>query len=619
MANVGFRLGSQKKVDDIIGNGSGAINGSFYLTEDSHRLYIGAPSDTVVGDYTLYPVNEGVETVENMLVLSSKVSQWDATQKKGAAGRFYYIADQNVLAIFNGKEFIQINVDTDTSIKKVEFKATEDDNEERIDIDHTITWGDLNNKSTSNISLVVDNGLTCSTEMVEQTDSKGNKVTYPKITIAGDSYSFTTAVVKNSNEFTLALQSKNGVDTGNPLKVKGMGGIHFEQDEDGNIILSSDDTHLTSDSISITDTTTGIKVTIKDNSGIYQSTALWSPYIRYGQAEDPEERTRAQFKNGTADLNIYTADEIKQLMKSLNGMTYKGTVGPSGSFATKVTQTGSDPQTATYKVLDGTEELQLSIGDTFVLTEGMNIGGTVYGAGTLIIARSSDNTENSDGVIDASKLKLDIIDNNDKYDTTYRLEGLTAADGVMLRDENNSTSKGTLVFEQGVAKKVVTDTNGNTTEEDVEGLNVAVTSRVEGNKTTIVFSHEALILTTETKPVTQNAEVVTFKAIESIETDETGHVSKVVTQDVQLYDTANDVSATTYDTTAYSANGKNIGVVKNTVTSTNKYTSVQTKKADSFVLVSESLAINNDDTNPDAIGGTSNKQGLSIEMVWGTF
>ena len=56
MANVGFRLGSQKKVDDIIGNGSGAINGSFYLTEDSHRLYIGAPSDTVVGDYTHYPV-----------------------------------------------------------------------------------------------------------------------------------------------------------------------------------------------------------------------------------------------------------------------------------------------------------------------------------------------------------------------------------------------------------------------------------------------------------------------------------------------------------------------------------------------------------------------------------
>ena len=45
MINVGFKLGLQSSVDNIIDAGKGAEEGSFYLTSDTHRLYIGAKNE----------------------------------------------------------------------------------------------------------------------------------------------------------------------------------------------------------------------------------------------------------------------------------------------------------------------------------------------------------------------------------------------------------------------------------------------------------------------------------------------------------------------------------------------------------------------------------------------
>lgn len=613
MANVGFRQGPQSNVDTIISAGKGAINGSFYLTNDSHRLYIGAASESEAGEYTLYPVNEGVETVANLNVLLSR--DWDAAAKKAAAGRFYYVEDSNLLIIFNGKDFVQINVDTDTSIKNVEFSGTKAQAEESIDIKQVITWGDRNNESMSKMQLVADNGLTCETEMLEDKDVQGNVIKrYPKITISGDSYSFSKVTIpEGKNEFTLALHSENGVNTGDPLKFKGAGGVHFSMDENGNIIVASDDTQILEDSLKIENTATGLKISLTDSKGINTSTALWSPFIMYGQADDEAGRSKAQFSNGTAKLNIYTADEIDQLLKDLNGMTYKGTLGDSGSYATTITFNGTTGQIAR----DG-QPVPCRIGDMIVLEATTEVNGKKYAPGTIVICRSTSGAENLNGEINASELTFDIIDAIENTDTTYELQSLTSAHGVQLVDKN-LISAGYLVFEQGKATKTLSDHNGNTTTVDVTGLNVHVDSKVEDGKTTIIFYHEAIARTDDTGTKAQSAESFKFTAIESIETDDTGHVSKVQTKEVTVYDTANDVSGNAFNTSVYNRGGKSVGVVKSTITSTNKYTSATDSKADSFILVSESLAIANDDTNPDQSGGTQNKQGLSIEMVWGTF
>lgn len=613
MANVGFRQGPQSNVDTIISNGRGAINGSFYLTNDSHRLYIGAESESMPGEYTLYAVNEGVENVKTLTDLTSR--NWDADAKKAAAGRFYYIEDRNVLAIFNGKDFIQINVDTDTSIKNVEFSGEKAQAGESIDIEQVITWGDRNNESMSKLQLVTDNGLTCDTVMLEDKDGQGKVIRrYPKITISGDSYSFSQVTIpEGKNEFTLALQSENGVDTGDPLKFKGAGGIHFSMDADGNIIVASDDTQILEDSLKVENTATGLKISLTDSKGINTSTAFWSPFIMYGQATDEAGRSKAQFSQGTAKLDIYTAAEIDQLLKDLNGMTYKGTAGDTGSYADNIIFNGTVGQ-----VVRNGEQLTCRIGDMIVLAEEKTINNRKYAPGTIVICRSSTGAENLNGEIDPNNLVFDIIDAIENTDTTYTLQSLTSAHGVQLIDKN-AINAGYLVFEQGKAKKTLTDTNGNTTTVDVTGLNVHVDSQNTEGKTTIIIYHEAIARTDETGTKAQSAESFKFTAIESVETDDTGHVSKVVTKEVTVYDTANDVSGNAFKTDVYTQNGKNVGVVKSTITSTNKYTSATDTKADAFVLVSESLAIANDDTNPDQAGGTSNKQGLSIEMVWGTF
>ena len=384
-------------------------------------------------------------------------------------------------------------------------------------------------------------------------------------------------------------------------------------DADGNIIVASDDTQILEDSLKIENTATGLKISLTDSKGISTSTAFWSPYIMYGQAEDEAGRSKAQFTQGTAKLNIYTADEIDQLLKDLNGMTYKGTLGDSGSYATTITFNGTTGQIAR----DG-EPVSCRIGDMIVLEATTEINGRKYAPGTIVICRSTTGAENLNGEIDPLTLTFDIIDAIENTDTTYELQSLTSAHGVQLVDKN-LISAGYLIFEKGVATKTLTDNNGNTTTVDVTGLNVHVDSKVENGKTTIIFYHEAIARTDETGTKAQSAESFKFTAIESVETDDTGHVSKVVTREVTVYDTANDVSNNAFNTEAYSQGGKNVGVIKSSITSTNKYTSATDTKTDAFVLVSESLSIANDDTNPDQAGGAQNKQGLSIEMVWGTF
>ena len=119
-SNVGFKFGTQAAADKIIADGVGAVEGSFYLT-DAHRLYIGAANDAANG-YTLYSVNEGVISVDSI----SNLTAYTAGTPDAIAntGRFFYIKDVNILAVFNGSEYVQINKYSENSIDKVEITGS---------------------------------------------------------------------------------------------------------------------------------------------------------------------------------------------------------------------------------------------------------------------------------------------------------------------------------------------------------------------------------------------------------------------------------------------------------------------------------------------------------------
>ena len=100
MANnkVMFKMGPQANINALF-NG-GATNGTFYLTDDTNRLYIGKNGKAVA-------VNQGVIQVESVTELNSTEAEM---------GQFYYVKDTNILCVRSGGKWVQINPDTDTKI-----------------------------------------------------------------------------------------------------------------------------------------------------------------------------------------------------------------------------------------------------------------------------------------------------------------------------------------------------------------------------------------------------------------------------------------------------------------------------------------------------------------------
>lgn len=72
-------------------------DGYFYLATDTRRLYTSVDGKVV-------PVNEGVTTVANLDALTSITGV--------QAGDFFYCTEENILAVYNGQKFVQINPDT---------------------------------------------------------------------------------------------------------------------------------------------------------------------------------------------------------------------------------------------------------------------------------------------------------------------------------------------------------------------------------------------------------------------------------------------------------------------------------------------------------------------------
>lgn len=113
--NIKFLSGTQTDLNKyFLGSGdlkSGtAVEGAFYLTLDTHRLYIGRKiDDNGVAKVIPIPVNEGIQAVSTISNLPNR--------NEANAGEFYYINSDNILAIYNGKEWVQINPDTDNTVE----------------------------------------------------------------------------------------------------------------------------------------------------------------------------------------------------------------------------------------------------------------------------------------------------------------------------------------------------------------------------------------------------------------------------------------------------------------------------------------------------------------------
>lgn len=393
MANVGFKLGTQAKVDALLKTpGTSVVEGSFYLTSDTHRLYIGQKATAGDTNAQLFPVNEGVITVANVADLPT-VSEAD---KPVYAGRFYYVTNGNILCVYNGKSWVQINTNTDTVISSHSYSVDGGTITDKIR---------LSNGKDANAAFTVigANGV--------QITGTGTT-----LTITGDKYSLSSTVA--SNKATVKLDSAN---TTNDTSVVLAGGdnVTITQNADTKeVTIKSNDTKLAN--LTGAAAAEGFTVTGNNSDGSKATAATINPQIKVGKTTQPV----AKFINGTATLDVYSTKDIDDKMKALNAMVYKGTLGKKG----------------TVQALPTTN---ICIGDTYLAAEDVTINEHTVHTGSLIIARG---TEDASGFITTKTLVWDIVESTKDSDTQYKFQ--TIAGGIKLH-ASTGPDAGQLVINGG--------------------------------------------------------------------------------------------------------------------------------------------------------------------------
>lgn len=539
---LSFKCGSQAALEPYIkgaaAGGQAAVDGTFYLTNDTSRLYVGNNGRAI-------PVNQGVITVANIASLPTP----------GEAGQFYYAESENVLAVWSGKNdssgvWVQINNNTDTLINSVTNTVTAITG--GVSVETKVASSDSTTKEDT-FELVGSNGVT-----VSRTDND-------TISIRG-----TGATLSSSG----AVVSLGGSPHTGSVTFEGDGNLVTVEGNGANKIKISvdDSSHVASEEFSNEDI--GFKHTTKFKSGQSVESTV-DPIIKLDA-----DSSAIHFEDGVATLGVYSKDKIDDLLQGVNAMHYKGTV--TGVSGASVSGGVIDYVTG---ITGGQAAEQHKIGDTYAVSQNieLTVGSSSYEikAGSLLIATGT--SENSDGYID-SGLKFNVINESFEADTQYELTTASVTGGGKATlKEANSNQREVGSFE-------------------VVGSGDVVGSHSNGKVTLSHKAYTAINVDGNGESTLDKDAVI--KVVTGVESNATGHLTKVETTDISVGDFDTTISSDEITTTV----ANNIATVTHNLTlSTNGRASTD---SGAFDLRSDSLKFTDvDDAN----------QGIKIDMVWGTF
>jgi hypothetical protein len=575
--NIKFLLGTQDSLENYIVGKNGAIaeNGAFYLTNDTHRLYVGTSDGKAV------PVNEGVITVQD-------VGNLPTTNVH--AGEFYYATNQNILCVYAGKSagWVQINSNTDTYL---------------VSGDTSITLA--NNVATLTQSFIQNDNQTAFTDTIEIEVADGIKMA-----VNGDRISLTGVLNKQFNVSadkdvaTVELEDTFGgkvpfkiqAKTGSNIKVgKGAGSNEVEIDVNDmyntGVSITQYNAAPTADG---GDGKSGFSINVHDGKGMVSGD--FNPAIKVGK----EKSQIITFSNGTADLPVYTQAEIDDIKLALNAMTYRGLVG-------KDKTTTQEAWSTVYK------STTVAIGDTYLFAEDTNY--TPSGAsqsvlvtkGTLVIARG---TEGTNGYITANTLQWDFVESTVDTDTKYKFTSAPTIQGTAGYVELTGVINGQLkpgeriTFVDGTAIRanVVTDANNNATVSFIH-VDVACTP-TEGE----ILQDKAVFSVNDGTALGEKQITV----LESVTVNNQGHVTGFKKNTITLRDTNATVAdlGTRVNTVDTVANTSSTATLNNFITLLDGAGNMMTEKTGAWKFTSSSLTFKKDATDEKA---------LSVDLVWGTF
>ena len=565
-----FLQGTQAKLDGM----TSSTVGAFYLTNDTHRLYLGMSATAAP-----VPVNQGVTFLANENALPNMNGASDE-QKKNAAGQFYFLTDKNILCVYSNNQWVQIN--SDTTIKEVKFGAEADTNG-GVNVSLAITDTRNTIKTADNLILKGNSNVT-----IEASETTINGSAVKVITFSvpdGDTYSLDTEITNgvdfgstnaNGGVGKIILDASKGADTsvnieaGKNIKITGSG------TNDKDIKIEGKDFGL--DSVTVTpEEAEGFSITVKNNAN-EEKAGFLNPVIKV-------DTNTAKYVGGTADLTnfVYSKKQVDDKFAGLDAMRYMGTVASINDLVALTDVENGN----TYKFTGADIKVSSLTADqkTKINTEGL----TEIHRGDVFIAKGTEVS----GVL-VGDWTWDVIPSGDESDTTYKFQGSDT--GIILK-EAGGQDRGTLDFATNEYLSVVTSVSADKLDTTVTVNHKELTTPIDNNAEP----------TAKDKMAAGSANESTYEFVtHKVSVDGAGHVTDIVKEKHTIVDTHNNIQNDGTGTTVGTSTEAGAVTVAPTV---------QMKDGDradlSFDVASKSLKVT---------AGTNAKiPTVNIELEWGSF
>lgn len=490
-----FKRGTQANLNALIKANGPYEDGAFYLTSDTDRLYVAQSVNELV------ELNKSITIVKKQSELPAKAVVEE--------GQFYYLSDDNILCIYSGGDWVQINpdTDTDTSVKSFNIVRTsntdgnliytytlkqqdKDGTELKNPITGTFQISSADIVALANVAVDIDATATKDSDGAilalggagADIDAAAGKVTIKQggnvavtvdknvVTIAADDMRNTLT----NDGSTIVLKDADDNNAGS-VKVEGVGALNTDASEGiiniahktsgvtagsygpnagaisaetrklnvpkvtvdayGHVTAISDNemtlpvnSTYTMKEVAVGDKAGSLKVSIQDQDST--PSEVQSGQILYNTIT--VDGTKSTVYNQGDLGSFYSAAQVDKLIRELDSMTYKGTVGGTGSTVTAL-PTNNVKIGDTYKVAaNGTyANTSASIGDLFIAVgkdgakEGLN--GYLAAADVAWTYINSGLDTDTRYTFDATDNKITIVDTVDNNHQDIDLKAETDA------------------------------------------------------------------------------------------------------------------------------------------------------------------------------------------------
>lgn len=577
MANVAFKRGLETSLAKSLYNYAGAdavqvTEGTFYLTSDTNRLYIGKSIDGK--GVRAVPVNQGALPVPSVDALPSA--------EAAIPGQFYYVSSSNILCVSSNGKWVQINPNTDTSLstRTTTGVVHTAGGKTFVQVKDVIT-DTSSNSFTGHYGI--EGGVGLEVTVTEITDGLAK---YPVIKLTPSVYKV-SAVVNES-----AAGGKGAVDIvvndgsaddvhKSTITFTSGSNVTMTSGGEGKVTVAAKDTTLKQATSSMGFDANGkLSVIIDDTDGT-SVTVDATPKIKLGN-----NATEYTFNGAVATLPVYTKAEVDAIKRDLNAMHYKGTA-KNGVLAT--TASIGD----TYKIVGNDFQIAKNVvnnvSDLSYDTTKANIN---LKHGDLIIATGTEDN----GVITAATLKWDVVESGEQgyVNTTYRIVKASSGHGFEFQDRNGYTTEAKFTVESNGYMSVTSTASGTENENIVLTLNHKEQSNIPAavNKTAGEKETQA-----KTQSLTFSVPVLSY--------DKAGHLTKVEYQEYTVVDTHVTV-----------ASKGTLGSVTDGVATISHIIDIDSiEHIMQMQIASSSLKVSTSESTVDGKPVTK----VTIDLEWGTF